>query len=508
MPYTKKNLPDWVKRMPSHAQDIWMGAFNSSFKKYGEKRAFKIAISAVKKAGFRKKGDKWSKMAGETTAGSLDPSGATISKKFASKKKKKKESKLKISGGKKKMKKMSKFVKWSYKTKQGLPDSAFAAISGEGDKKIRKLPYKDASGKVDVPHLRNALVRVAQGKTDLDPSMRAKAMEKLKSVAKSYLKTNKETKSGAIMSKFISKFENNAADKVGAIIKTLKDKATNKKPSEEVVFDVKGISLLIQDLEEIEKLEKAKSEGEEEETEEDDSEEEKEKKKKGTEEETEEEKSKKKKKKKETDEEESEEGESDTEEDTDEKKKKSKGEEEEESEEDDSEEGEEKKDKKKKETDEEEEEESKFKELLKVCDGYKEQVDRLTTQISKFEKLKKEQEKKVKELNQEISKFKEVSHTKLAKSTAEKVSKFKHLAPHQKVELEQRYSKMSDSALEELGRITEDQMFSKLEEPKETTKPSELLEPAEQEQDFSKMSKEEQLDELAKIQAKARGFVE
>ena len=364
-----------------------------------------------------------------------------------------------------KMKKMSKFIKLSIKEKKSLPDSAFAVVYKEGDKKIRKLPFKDANGEVDVPHLRNALVRIAQGKIKLSPALRAQAMGKLKSIAKKYLKTNKETKSAMVMSRYISKFESDTTDKIGAIIKTLKDKAGNKKPSDEVVFDVKGVSLLIQDLEDIQGVEGAKESGDENKGEEAKAKEEADAKDAEAKAKADEE----KKKKEEED-----------------KKKTGKGEE----------------------TKEGDEEESKFEELLKVCEGYKEQVDSLTSKISKFEKTNSEKDKTIKNLSGEISKFKETTHEKLVKSTAEKISKFKNLPPHRKVELEERYSKMSDSALEELGRITENQMFSKLEEPKEITKPSELLEPAEQEQDFSKMSKEEKLDSLATLQAKQKGFIE
>ena len=51
-------------------------------------------------------------------------------------------------------------------------------------------------------------------------------------------------------------------------------------------------------------------------------------------------------------------------------------------------------------------------------------------------------------------------------------------------------------------------MFSKLSEPKETTKSSEMLEPAEKEKEVSKMSNEDKLDFLANLQAKQRGFVQ
>ena len=159
-------------------------------------------------------------------------------------------------GGKSKMKKMSQFKKWTYATKKSLPDSAYAVVIKKGDKKIRKLPYKDASGKVDVPHLRNALARVAQGKTDLSPSQRAAAMRKLKAVAGKYLKTYKNTKSGEIMKASISKFEVSVNDRLNAIVDVLKKRAANRKPDDEISFPVKNIASLIQDLEEIIEIKK------------------------------------------------------------------------------------------------------------------------------------------------------------------------------------------------------------------------------------------------------------
>lgn len=55
--------------------------------------------------------------------------------------------------------------KWSRRYIRRLPDPAFAAIetTAEG-KKLRHLPHHDAQGKLDVPHLCNALARVGQVK--------------------------------------------------------------------------------------------------------------------------------------------------------------------------------------------------------------------------------------------------------------------------------------------------------------------------------------------------------
>jgi phage I-like protein len=59
-------------------------------------------------------------------------------------------------------------AQWTTKFVNSLPDSSFAYVSP--DKKTRKLPYKDESGKVDLPHLRNALSRLDQtdGISDAD----------------------------------------------------------------------------------------------------------------------------------------------------------------------------------------------------------------------------------------------------------------------------------------------------------------------------------------------------
>lgn len=62
---------------------------------------------------------------------------------------------------------------WTVKFINDLPDSAFAWIQPSGKKdsggktvprSLRHLPYKDSNGKVDLPHLRNALARLSQVK--------------------------------------------------------------------------------------------------------------------------------------------------------------------------------------------------------------------------------------------------------------------------------------------------------------------------------------------------------
>lgn len=62
-------------------------------------------------------------------------------------------------------------AEWTTKYVNDLPDSAFLYIAPGGDKdqenktvprSLRYFPYKDATGKVDLPHLRNALARIPQ----------------------------------------------------------------------------------------------------------------------------------------------------------------------------------------------------------------------------------------------------------------------------------------------------------------------------------------------------------
>jgi HK97 family phage prohead protease len=72
---------------------------------------------------------------------------------------------------------------WSTAYVNGLPDSAFLLVftDDKGDKQ-RMFPYKDANGKVDVPHLNNAISRIPQAST-LTADQRAAVMLKAKKLA-------------------------------------------------------------------------------------------------------------------------------------------------------------------------------------------------------------------------------------------------------------------------------------------------------------------------------------
>jgi len=82
-------------------------------------------------------------------------------------------------------------AEWDTETINNLPDSSFAYIAPGGEKdesgktvprSLRFIPYKDAGGEVDLPHLRNALARLDQ--TSLSPEAQAKAKSVLEEAAK------------------------------------------------------------------------------------------------------------------------------------------------------------------------------------------------------------------------------------------------------------------------------------------------------------------------------------
>jgi len=394
-----------------------------------------------------------------------------------------------------KMKKISKFAKWTKSYKESLPNSAFAIVlPGKEGASVRMLPVMDADGKIDVPHLRNAIVRFSQGKIELSTAQIAKARSKLMALANKYLKSNKETKSGKVIATYMSKFadeKGKAYNKIASIIATLREKAANKKPSEDFVMTVKNIAMLIEDLEDInsylesekaeEKVEVVKTEAKMEKTES------------RIEKKTE---KKEEKEEKETEEKSEEETEEKTEEDTEEKEET----------EEKSDDGEEEK----KDDDNSEEEESKFQEAMSIAKAYKKEAADAVDKVSKFgEELKKVMAENA-VLKKEISKFKQGSYTKLLKDTVTKVSKFRNLTLQEREALEKQYviSKMSESALIEIGRITDKDEISKLSEPKETTKPTNQLDPVEERQkEFSKLSQDEQLEVLANANAKKKGFI-
>ena len=83
-------------------------------------------------------------------------------------------------------------AKWSRKYINDLPDSAFLYIEPGGKKdsegkttprSLRHFPYKDKDGKIDLPHLRNALARIPQSK--LPEDVKKRVLMKARRIAKS-----------------------------------------------------------------------------------------------------------------------------------------------------------------------------------------------------------------------------------------------------------------------------------------------------------------------------------
>jgi phage I-like protein/cation transport regulator ChaB len=81
-------------------------------------------------------------------------------------------------------------AEWDTATINDFPDGCFAYIAPGGEKdasgktvprSLRYLPYRNADGAVDLPHLRNALARLSQ--TDLLPEAQAKARSVLEDAA-------------------------------------------------------------------------------------------------------------------------------------------------------------------------------------------------------------------------------------------------------------------------------------------------------------------------------------
>lgn len=83
-------------------------------------------------------------------------------------------------------------AKWTRAYMNDLPDSAFLYVEPGGKKDSegktvprtkRHLPYKDKGGKIDLPHLRNAIARLGQGKPFAVPAnTRSSLMEKAKRI--------------------------------------------------------------------------------------------------------------------------------------------------------------------------------------------------------------------------------------------------------------------------------------------------------------------------------------
>jgi len=80
MPYSMiSELPEAVKKLPEHAQKIWMEACNAALKEYSDEgKAFATAWAAVEKAGYHKKGEVWVKSSEEDLVYKLSHGGELL----------------------------------------------------------------------------------------------------------------------------------------------------------------------------------------------------------------------------------------------------------------------------------------------------------------------------------------------------------------------------------------------------------------------------------------------
>lgn len=124
---------------------------------------------------------------------------------------------------------------WSTAYVNDLPDSAFLYIEEGGTEEdgkttprsLRHLPYKNAEGEVDLPHLRNALARINQVQDKDGNNLSAAVQERIRTTAQRILEHNKEqvtaVKEHAIIERESSVWNS---------IKTMVNKLFNKKKAQ------------------------------------------------------------------------------------------------------------------------------------------------------------------------------------------------------------------------------------------------------------------------------------
>lgn len=121
-------------------------------------------------------------------------------------------------------------AEWTAAFINALPDRSFAHISSGGKKdddgktvprSLRHLPYREADGTVDLPHLRNALSRVNQ--IDAPPAERAKAQAALQAAFKELSKMDHDamTFDDAMMGRRLNKVYESIGERYGALIETM-----------------------------------------------------------------------------------------------------------------------------------------------------------------------------------------------------------------------------------------------------------------------------------------------
>lgn len=158
MPYTLDNLPDNIKKLSSKEQRQWRDIWNSAYSRCMSKKSDQKACESSAFA---------------------QANGVVL---------KSKHSATAFAGF------SATFAEWDTAYKNDLPDACFLYIEPGGKKDSegkttprskRHLPYKDKSGKLDIPHLRNAISRLGQGATLA--GMSADAKDKLQKKAQGML---------------------------------------------------------------------------------------------------------------------------------------------------------------------------------------------------------------------------------------------------------------------------------------------------------------------------------
>jgi len=176
MPYTvdSQDLPDNVKALSDTKRRQWVNVFNSALSRCEKRNGSDCEAAASRQAN----GVVFEEMAlftppAETgiegpisaLAASMLTGGVGATSEWARKIVRKLDESREVTMD------ILQEATWSRKFINDLPDSSFLYIESGGEKddggktaprSLRMFPYKDSAGKVDLPHLRNALARIPQ----------------------------------------------------------------------------------------------------------------------------------------------------------------------------------------------------------------------------------------------------------------------------------------------------------------------------------------------------------
>ena len=187
MPYeTIAELPEAVRKLPQHAQEIYQAAFNSAWEQYEgeEPRCHAVAWAAVKRKYEKGADGKWHLKAGK----SQQKIGGDSMPEDEETKQKEGGEQVNASPDKDELKNAALKEVWTAAEVNDLPDSAFLWIQPGGEKDeegkttpraLRHFPVMNQAGKLDLPHCRNAIARIPQSNAPgLTPEKKAALQEK------------------------------------------------------------------------------------------------------------------------------------------------------------------------------------------------------------------------------------------------------------------------------------------------------------------------------------------